>query len=68
VPAGKGEDVEMANGLMISEKAWLAIAELASVTLAVNNAVPAVVGVPVSAPAEERVRPAGSAPVAIAQE
>jgi hypothetical protein len=53
---------------MVSVNVPLAAAELASVTVTMNAAVPAAVGVPVIAPAEERERPGGSAPRASDQE
>src|SRR6476646_6264706 len=43
-------------------KAFVAVAFAASFACTVNEAVPAAVGVPEIAPAEERVKPAGSAP------
>jgi hypothetical protein len=47
---------------MLSVNVPLAVAELASVTVALNTAPPAVVGVPVIAPADDMDRPAGNAP------
>ena len=61
-PAGSGEDVVMANGLMGNVNTWLAVAKLASVTVASNAAPPAVVGVPLITQAEEMERPGGNAP------
>jgi hypothetical protein len=63
-PEGKVESVAMASevGLMVRLNDWLAVAELASLTVMPNVEVPAAVGVPAITPPEERARPAGKAP------
>ena len=69
-PEGNGEAVGITSGagLMASVKAMLAVAEFASVTVTKNTAAPTVVGVPVTAPAEDMERPGGNAPRASDQE
>jgi hypothetical protein len=59
----------MASGVrvIVSENAKLAVAEWASVTVAVKAEVPAAVGAPAITPPEESVRPAGKAPDVTAQ-
>ena len=64
VPAGNGEAVEIERAavaaLIVTENAFVAVPP--PVTWTVKSKVPAAVGVPPRAPAEERVRPAGSVP------
>jgi len=52
----------------VNVKPLLAVCELASWTVAVKVEDPAVVGVPLITPAEERLSPAGSEPELVDQE
>jgi hypothetical protein len=49
-------------GLIVSENALEAVPPAASVSVTVKFDVPAVVGVPLSTPAELKVKPAGNVP------
>ena len=49
-------------GFTVMDSAAVAVAEVESVTMAVNGDAPAVVGVPIMAPAKLSDRPAGSVP------
>jgi hypothetical protein len=65
VPAGNDEVVIPKPGVLIaSDRAAVADADELSVTFAVKLAVPAVAGVPDIVPPAERLRPAGSEPLA----
>ena len=55
-------ETDSGAGLTFSVNVRLAAAELESVTVATNAAIPAVVGVPDTTPADDRARPGGSAP------
>jgi len=57
--------IESGGGLIVSAKAFDAVCDALSVTLAVKFALPAVVGVPLITPAGLSASPAGSDPAVI---
>ena len=64
--ASSDEVVMLSAALTVSEKVLLPVANALSVTVTVNDEAPAAVGVPLSAPALESDRPAGSVPLVTA--
>ena len=66
MPAGKEDVVTVkAAGLIISDKAAVAVCDALSVTFTLKLLDPAAPGEPVMFPAAERPNPAGSVPLAI---
>ena len=62
-PTGRGDAVEIESGrLMVIGKVLDAVCDALSVTWTVKLEVPAADGVPLITPADDSVRPAGSAP------
>ena len=66
MPAGKEDVVTVkAGGLIVSDKAAVAVFDALSVTFTLKLLDPAAPGEPVMLPAAERPNPAGSVPLAI---